>query len=48
MNIIEQLADMTTRIEYGEDDRQEVYTLLLRAILEIKRLTYRVAVLESK
>lgn len=46
--LAEELSDMTLVIEAQKENRQEVYNLLLRAMLEIRRLTHRVAVLESK
>lgn len=38
MDIAKQIADMTIRIEQQTETRQEVYTLLLLAFLEIKKL----------
>lgn len=38
MDIVDQIADMTIRIEQQTETRQEVYTLLLLAFLEIKKL----------
>ena len=48
MELAKQIADMTIRIEQGEETRQEVYDLLLLALIEIRQLTHKVAVLESK
>ena len=38
MDIVDQISDMTIRIEQQTETRQEVYTLLLLAFLEIKKL----------
>ena len=48
MGLVEKISDMTIRIEQGEETRQEVYDLLLLALIEIRQLTHRIAVLESK
>ena len=48
MDLVDDIADATVRIEQGTETRQEVYTLLLRALLEIRQLNHRIAVLESK
>ena len=48
MELTQQIADMTIRIEQGEETRQEVYNLLLLALLEIRQLNYRIAVLEAE
>lgn len=48
MELVEQIADMTIRMEQHEDDRQEIYTLLLQAMLEIRLLNYRISVLKSE
>ena len=38
MDIVDQISDMTIRLEQQTETRQEVYTLLLLAFLEIKKL----------
>lgn len=48
MDIAKQIADMTIRIEQGEETRQEVYNLLLLALLEIKEFSRRIARLEAE
>ena len=47
MELADKVADMTIRMEQGEVDRQQVYTLLLQCLLELRRLNQRISVLES-
>lgn len=48
MGLTDSIAEMTIRLEQGNETRQEVYTLLLQCLLEIRQLNYRIAKLESE
>lgn len=48
MSLVQQLSDMTIAMESGTDDRHDTYFLLLRAMLEIRRLTQQLVVLKDK
>ncbi len=48
MSLVDDISAMTVRIEQGTETRQEVYTVMLRALIEIRQLTHKLAVLQSK
>lgn len=48
MTLVDDIAAMTIRMEKQTETRQEVYNILLLALIEIRELSHRVAVLESK
>jgi hypothetical protein len=48
MSLIQELSDITVAMENEQETRQEVYTLLMRAMLEIRQLTHELAVLKNK
>jgi hypothetical protein len=48
MALIDDISQMTIEMEADKPPtRQEVYTILLRALLEIRRLDHRIRVLEG-
>lgn len=48
MNLLDKISEATIKLEQGTETRQELYDTLLLALLEIRQLSYRIAVLESK
>ncbi len=50
MTLSKEISDMTVAMESGDNppSYQEVYTILLRAFLEINRLDQRIRVLEGR
>lgn len=47
MKLADEVAAMTVELEKADVDREEVYTLLLRCMLELRTLSHRVRVLED-
>lgn len=49
-NLSKEIASMTEAMESGDNppSYQEVYTMLLRAFLEINKLDHRIRVLEGR
>jgi len=48
MDIVDQIIEMTSRLEQHTETRQELYTVLLLAMLEIRKLNHELAVLRDK
>ena len=48
--LADEIAEMTVRMEINQNrpDSQEIYTIMLRAMLEIRRLQHCIRVLEGK
>jgi hypothetical protein len=49
MALIDDISEMTINLEQDKPPtRQEVYTILLRALIQIRQLNHRIRVLEGK
>lgn len=47
MSLLDDISAMSVRIEQGTETRQEVYTVMLRALIEIRQLTHAIKILKG-